>query len=578
MKQWIAVLAVFLFISFSVPVAATTEQTDRAAESASPDMVIEPQFSYAFSFSEGLAAVVVDDKIGFIDRSGNIVIKPAFDGRQASAMESGLYSFREGRALIRQDGKYGYIDKKGSIVIEAKYDKAFPFQEGLAAVVKGDKLGYIDRNGKTVIPHDFHYDPLETENPSFQGGLAKVAQKSGAVVKYGFIDPQGQVKIPLKEWSVEPFSDGLALVRDTSEGKRELYYMDPNGETKLKLDGRYDRVYSFYSGMARVEKGGKIGYINKNGREIVKPSYAYALNFSEDRALAKIGSEYVLIDKLGRESERLAYSYVEKFSEGLAMVERTTLDFSEGRLVRERKTGYIDPSGKEVIAPQFEKGQGFSDGLAAVRVDGLWGYIAKPDLELPSAWARAEWAEAAFLGLIPEDMDRGYREAMTREQFARLAVHLLTMALDKTIEEILEEHEARTDPDAFRDTRDETVLAAHALGIISGRGGSVFDPEGAINRQEAAVMLAQTAKLLGIEPEGQAPSFADLDEVAVWAREAVQTVSAILDPGKQAPVMSGMGNNRFASKHTYEKQQAIITIKRLYQAQTQPGGKFGAAQ
>lgn len=568
MKQWIAVLAVVLCLSAAAPVAAGAAQPERAG---GPVMVIEPQFAHAFPFSEGLAAVVKDDKIGFIDRNGTFVIPPAFDGRRAASLESGLYVFREGRAMFEQDGKYGYVDKSGEIVIAAIYDKAFPFREGLAAVVLDGKLGYIDRSGNTVIPHRYLYDPRDTENPSFQDGLAKVAKRDGLTVLYGFVDKQGREAIPLQDWSVEPFSDGLALVRDARGGTRSLYYIDPSGEKKLELDGRYDQAHPFYFGMARVEKDGKIGYIDKNGREVVPPVYTYALNFSEERALAKIGAEYVLIDKLGRESDRLPYRYVEKFSDGLAMVERMTLDFSDGRLKREQKTGYIDPSGKEAIAPQFEKGQGFSEGLAAVRVDGMWGYIAKPDLELPSAWATAELAEAGALGLIPPGMTRGYREATTRAEFARLAVHLLTVARDKSLDDVLAEHGATLDRDAFRDTRDEAVLAAHALGIVSGRGGGIFDPDGAINRQEAALMLANTARLLGIEPAGPAAPFADAADIAPWAREAVGIVSSIHDPEKEAPVMAGVGNGKFAPRDPYEKQQALITLKRLFQAQPSGG-------
>jgi hypothetical protein len=562
MKKWIVALAVLLAFGTAAPAAALTGQSPQDTVK----MVIQPQYSYAFPFSEGLAAVAVDDKIGFIDRNGNFVIRPAFDGRQASATENGLYMFREGRALFRDNGKYGYLDKRGKIVIEAKYDRAFPFQQGLAAVVKDGKLGYIDRNGNTVIPHVYHYDPLETENPSFQDGLAKVATKSGNTILYGFIDTTGKEAIPPREWLVEPFSDGLALVRDSSGGKLELYYIDTAGKKVLDLTGRYSRAYGFYSGMARVEKDGKIGYINKNGREIVSPSYTYALNFSEERALAKIDNAYVLIDRNGKESERLAYSYIEKFGNGLAMVESVTWDFSAGKLKQERKTGYIDPAGKEVIPPQFDKGQGFSEGLAAVQIDGLWGYIAKPGLEQPSDWAKAELAEAAALGLIPQGMDQGFRNAMTRAEFAGLAVHLLTVAWDKPVDDMLKERGAAVDPHAFRDTRDETVLAAHALGIISGRGNGIFDPEGAINRQEAALMLAQTANLLGVQPGGKTETFADADEIAPWAREAVTAVSAIFDPFKEVPVMTSTGNGRFSPKSAYEKQQALITVKRLYQA------------
>ena len=46
---------------------------------------------------------------------------------------------------------------------------------------------------------------------------------------------------------------------------------------------------------------------------------------------------------------------------------------------RDGKWGYIDPTGKEIIAPIYEEAQEFSrDGLAGVKLKGHWGYI-RPD-------------------------------------------------------------------------------------------------------------------------------------------------------------------------------------------------------
>ncbi|MEO0020341.1 MAG: WG repeat-containing protein [candidate division WOR-3 bacterium] len=39
--------------------------------------VISPQFAFAWSFSEGLAAVMIGGKCGFIDKSGKFVWEPS---------------------------------------------------------------------------------------------------------------------------------------------------------------------------------------------------------------------------------------------------------------------------------------------------------------------------------------------------------------------------------------------------------------------------------------------------------------------------------------------------------------------
>ena len=71
-------------------------------------VVINPQFDWAFDFSEGLAAVEIDGKYGFIDKTGKIVINPQFDW---------AFNFSEGLAAVEIDGKYGYINKAGTVVI-----------------------------------------------------------------------------------------------------------------------------------------------------------------------------------------------------------------------------------------------------------------------------------------------------------------------------------------------------------------------------------------------------------------------------------------------------------------------------
>lgn len=42
---------------------------------------------------------------------------------------------------------------------------------------------------------------------------------------------------------------------------------------------------------------------------------------------------------------------------------------------KDKKIGYLDRQGTLAIAPTFDKGESFSDGLAAVSVGGKWGYV-----------------------------------------------------------------------------------------------------------------------------------------------------------------------------------------------------------
>jgi hypothetical protein len=64
-------------------------------------------------FSEELAAVEIDGKWGFIDKTGQMVIQPQFAKPSLFAKP---YYFVGGLALVWAGEKWGYIDKTGKYV------------------------------------------------------------------------------------------------------------------------------------------------------------------------------------------------------------------------------------------------------------------------------------------------------------------------------------------------------------------------------------------------------------------------------------------------------------------------------
>ncbi len=103
------------------------------------EFVIAPKFSHAGPFSEGLAAVSLNGKYGFIDKEGRCVIPYRFEfaGR-----------FREGLAVARLQGKYGYVDKTGRSAIPYKFETAGEFKDGIASVKFRGEDYFIDTEGR----------------------------------------------------------------------------------------------------------------------------------------------------------------------------------------------------------------------------------------------------------------------------------------------------------------------------------------------------------------------------------------------------------------------------------------------
>jgi hypothetical protein len=80
-------------------------------------MVIPPQFKYVGVFHEGLAAVSVGDKWGYIDKTGKFAINHQYDS--ASEFDNGIAEV--GLKLARTDSmidkyQYGYIDRSGKYI------------------------------------------------------------------------------------------------------------------------------------------------------------------------------------------------------------------------------------------------------------------------------------------------------------------------------------------------------------------------------------------------------------------------------------------------------------------------------
>jgi hypothetical protein len=129
-----------------------------------PDGNVAVNFRYdgVQPFSEGLAAVLIGERWGFIDRRGRIVIPPQFEDGWATPPGGArggppIGSFREGLAAVYKDGSWQFIDAKGT-AIPGRFVKAaagaYGFRDGIAEVCGKKTCGYIDRTGRVIWPFE----------------------------------------------------------------------------------------------------------------------------------------------------------------------------------------------------------------------------------------------------------------------------------------------------------------------------------------------------------------------------------------------------------------------------------------
>lgn len=231
-------------------------------------VIADCNYDLLYDFSEGYACFVQNEKYGFIDSKGNMVIPVEYD--------EAIFSFSEGLACVKKDGLWGFVDEHGNTVIDFQYEAADYFKQGLAYVrdEKNGIAGYIDKNGSMVLEF------AGEEAWSFEDEQIACVKQDG---KWGYIDKNGAWVIEPEYEELYSFMEGYAIAR--KDGK--YGWIDPEGNMVVPFE--YEMVGNFADGEAAVQKDGKWGGIDINN-EIITP-FIY-----DSRELVSIGLAKVAAD------------------------------------------------------------------------------------------------------------------------------------------------------------------------------------------------------------------------------------------------------------------------------------------
>lgn len=264
---------------------------------------IKPQYLDALPFSGDLAGVKdATGKWGFIDRSGAMRIAPQFRA---------VDDFSGDRAAVDQCDKCGYIDDKGKPAFNATFRHCYRFQNHVAKVeISAGSWGFIDESGKTLAKLS------NGEFALYSDGLMPAERGSGPV---GFVDTSGKFAIEPRFAFVEPFSEGLAAVKED----KAWGYIDKSGKyaiTPRFCDPADPRGGYFHEGLAFVcdAKTRLYGFVDRAGKSAISPQFAKCNDPSGDHCA---------------------------FDGGLAWVETKAQE------------GYINPQGKFVWSRPVGKGR-----------------------------------------------------------------------------------------------------------------------------------------------------------------------------------------------------------------------------
>lgn len=230
---------------------------------------------------------------------------------------------------FRQGSKWGYIDIDGAVLHDAVFDYAGSFREQLAYIRRGRDLVIIDTTFREL-------------------GTVKNAQ------------------------SYATFSDGLLSVSHRDSGRD--FYVDAAGRKVFDKD--FDLATSFNGERAFVQVNEKWGLLDRTGRWIVEPAFAWGAPFQAGEEITSVRlsemGPYQLMDKQGKFVSPQKFDSLRNISEGL-------VPFGKRMPNGQTLFGVANIQGKEIIPPTFtECDYGFREGLLGVEIDeDKWGVIDK---------------------------------------------------------------------------------------------------------------------------------------------------------------------------------------------------------
>ena len=240
------------------------------------------------------------------------------------------------------------------------------------------------------------------------------------------------------------------------------------------------------------------------------------------------------------------------YLKSIGAVDAMALDGGASSTLYTPQAGYVQPAGRKLASMLHFVDYG---STAAIPKKG------KPVMAgEPSAWAKGYVEKAQDVGLIPDGFDLIPKANITRAEFASLAVSLIKQYYTGSEYNALLNRNGidyNTAREAFNDTYLLDVMQAYQMGIVAGKGEKTFDPNGSITRREAAVMLTNTAKIVGRTADGDPLDYEDAKDIA-WAADFVDYVT-------RAGIMgsTSTAKNTFSPLGYYTQEQALTTMCNL---------------
>lgn len=188
-----------------------------------------------------------DEKRGFYNQNTDKVL--------VDAVYTHVWFFSEGLAAVEKDGKIGFVNMKGKLVIPHKFihrtndHPDIAFSNGMCVIANGNgQLGVIDRKGEWIVK------PVYEEVKLTDSGIIASTSNSKSL-----LNNKGEILQKDLIVKVEPLNCNVQLKEKGADGNRKVQ------DVEMKMD-----YYVYYTNA----QGDRCGLMDKDGNRLTEPIYS----------------------------------------------------------------------------------------------------------------------------------------------------------------------------------------------------------------------------------------------------------------------------------------------------------------
>lgn len=256
---------------------------------------VKPYNDISVNFSEGLLAVLVNEKVGYINENGDLIIEPVYDGSLLGYAYSDMPDHGEDEGEYTSNNMSSFysdcslIDINKYSIESQVWKNKYDFSEGLAVVQIGEKYGYINKRGQIIIPIIYDYAD------AFVNGVASVSIKENGVSINKIINTKGENIV--NDFFIQSYSTDKKYVfgyKQIDENNRDYYRLNIRTGEVEKITSNFSSLSYYLNYVKGVYKDVEV-YLNQQNVALMSSD----INFSafESFELIQEASKYIYNEK-----------------------------------------------------------------------------------------------------------------------------------------------------------------------------------------------------------------------------------------------------------------------------------------